>query len=256
MTGWTGTRVQPRTGLADQVVKDLRQAIRDGAFGVNGQLPSEPALSQQLGVSRPTVRQAISVLEQEGMLVRRHGLGTFVMSDVVGLSNILNANGGIGDMIRSAGMVPGTKRTLVRTATASQRDASKLNIDVGAVVAVVERTRTADGRPVALTRDFVRVDERAMHGIQVDDLVRLLDSEASLYGRLRESGVDITYGVARVLPARATKVLADQLEVNRGSDLLLLEQTDYTSAGVPILFSEEYLVPDALAVYVFRRGPD
>jgi GntR family transcriptional regulator len=178
------------------------------------------------------------------------------MSDVVGLSNILNANGGIGDMIRSAGMVPGTKRTLVRASTASQRNASKLNIDVGAAIAVVERTRTADGRPVALTRDFVRVDERAMHGIQVDDLVRLLDSDASLYGRLRESGVHINYGVARVLPARATKVLADQLEVNRGSDLLLLEQTDYTSAGVPILFSEEYLVPDALAVYVFRRGPD
>jgi GntR family transcriptional regulator len=254
-TEWTGARVQPRPTLTNQVVADLRQAIASGAFGSNGQLPSEPTLSQQLGVSRPTVREAIAVLEQEGLVIRRHGLGTFVMSAVVDLPNILNVNTGITDMIRSAGKTPGTRNTVVDTTVADERIAAQLDIDAGTAVAVIERTRTADDRPVALTRDFVRLDHLPGQGLVPERLQSFLEGTESLYSYLSSVGVAVTYGVAHVLPARATGELAKALGLAPDADLLLLEQTDYNSAGAPLVFSEEYLVPGPLTVYVFRRGP-
>jgi GntR family transcriptional regulator len=254
-TEWTGARVQPRPSLANQVMADLRQAIASGAFGTNGQLPSEPTLSQQLGVSRPTVREAIAVLEQEGLVIRRHGLGTFVMSAVVGLPNILNVNTGITDMIRAAGKDPATSQVVVETTVADERIARQLGIDRGMSVAVIKRIRTADDQPVALTRDFIRLDELTARGVLPDGLEAFVEGEDSLYSCLTKIGISITYGVARVLPARVTDDLAEALALPPDADLLLLEQTDYNSAGSPLLFSEEYLVPGPLAIYVFRRGP-
>ncbi|MET7970495.1 GntR family transcriptional regulator [Micromonospora sp. NPDC005305] len=254
-TEWTGARLQPRPSLAEQVVTDLRQAIKDGAFGTNGQLPSEPALSQQLGVSRPTIRQAISVLEQEGLVVRRQGHGTFVMSSVVELPNILNVNTGITDMIRAAGKRPDTKQTSVRQSVADERLAEALGVEVGAPVTVIERIRTADDQPVALTRDFVRTDRLSARGVSAQRLEEFVGGADSLYSSLAEIGIPVTYGVAKVLPARATKHLAAALALKPNTDLLLLEQTDYSGAGSPVLFSQEYLVPGPLAIFVYRRGP-
>lgn len=254
-TKWTGIRLQPRPSLAEQAAADLRLAIKDDAFGEGGQLPSEPVLSRQLGVSRPTVRQAISLLEQEGLVVRRQGLGTFVLSTVVELRNNLNTNSGITDMILAAGQTPGTRRMEITESIADERVAKHLGVEPGAAVMIVERTRTADDRPVALTRDFIRTDALAAHGLLRAQLVSMLRDGSSLYHGLASHGVAVVYGIANVLPARASAEIADVLGVDPDSDLLLLEQTDYTSDGAAVIFSQEYLVPGPLSIYVFRRGP-
>jgi GntR family transcriptional regulator len=241
--------------LAEQVVADLRAAIRDHAFGVNGQLPSEPDLSRQLGVSRPTIRQAIAVLEQEGYVSRRQGHGTFVISSVVALPDLLNVNHGVTEMIRAAGQEPGTSRTVISEGVADSRIGERLSVDEGASVVVIERSRTADGRPVAVTRDYFSVDELLAHGVPVGKLKDFAEAHDSLYASLADAGLAVTYGIAKVLPSRATPELATELGLKEDDDLLLLEQTDFADTGKPVLFSEEYLIPGPLAVYVFRRGP-
>jgi GntR family transcriptional regulator len=252
---WRGTRLRPRRSLAEQAAADLRSAIRRGVFGADGTLPSEATLTSQLGVSRPTVRQAISILEQEGLVVRRQGLGTFVQSTVAELPNLLNNNAGITDMIESAGYRAGTKKVLVRPSVAGAAVAGHLSVEPGAEILVVERTRTADDRPVAFTRDFIRHDLLRRHGITAEQLGSLGRDEDSLYGALAGAGVTVQYGVAKIRPAMASKELAQNLEVAARSQLLLLEQTDFEAGGVPILFSEEYLTPSNISIFVFRRGP-
>jgi GntR family transcriptional regulator len=241
--------------LAEQVVADLRTAIREGAFGPNGQLPSEPEMSRQLGVSRPTVRQAIAVLEQEGLVARRQGLGTFVMSSVVELPDLLNVNHGITEMIASAGQTPGTSKTTVSHALADPSVAERLSIPEGADVMVVERSRTADGRPVAVTRDYFGVEALSSAGVDAAALDDFVATQDSLYAALDQAGIAVSYGIAKVLPTRATPELAGELGLDEGDLLLLLEQTDFADSGQPILFSREYLIPGPLAAYVFRRGP-
>jgi GntR family transcriptional regulator len=65
--------VAPQLSLPERAAKDIRDAVRSGAYP-DGRLPAEPMLAQQLGVSKATVRHAVSVLEQEGLLPpgRRH----------------------------------------------------------------------------------------------------------------------------------------------------------------------------------------
>lgn len=71
--------LEPRHGpLYMQIERTLRDAICEGKFAGDTALPTERALAEKYGVSRLTVRKALSDLEREGLLVRRRGAGTFI----------------------------------------------------------------------------------------------------------------------------------------------------------------------------------
>ena len=63
--------------LYHQIADRLRTGIASGAYPPDSRLPTEHELAAQLGVSRPTVRQALDLLAREGMVVRVKGSGTF-----------------------------------------------------------------------------------------------------------------------------------------------------------------------------------
>src|SRR6185295_11265125 len=97
------------------------------------------------------VREALRVLEDDGLVTRRHGVGTFVRNHPI-LKN-LNFNFGITEMIESAGLKPGTNHLAVRKETADEEKAQQLQVPVGTPLVTVERVRTADGRPVVYSLD-------------------------------------------------------------------------------------------------------
>ena len=67
-----------RKTLTDVAQQELRQAITRGTYRPGSQLPTEAELCEMLGVSRTVVREALRVLEDDGLVARRHGVGTFV----------------------------------------------------------------------------------------------------------------------------------------------------------------------------------
>jgi DNA-binding FadR family transcriptional regulator len=67
-----------RTGLVDQVIEQMRQAISSGDWAVDQRIPAEPELVTALGVGRNTVREAVRALSHAGLLEVRQGDGTFV----------------------------------------------------------------------------------------------------------------------------------------------------------------------------------
>ena len=109
--------------LAAVVADDLRRAIDAGEFE-GGQLPSEPELARRMKISRATLRQAITELEEAGLIRRRHGKGTFVTDHAAALRNILNENSGTSDLIRAAGWVPSTTDVVPVVRTTSAREAA------------------------------------------------------------------------------------------------------------------------------------
>src|SRR5690554_491809 len=70
-----------RTNLIDQAVGRLRQQITSGAWEVGARIPAEPVLTELIGVGRNTIREAVQSLVHAGMLERRQGSGTYVISD-------------------------------------------------------------------------------------------------------------------------------------------------------------------------------
>lgn len=70
-----------RTNLIDQAVGRLRQQITSGAWPIGARIPAEPELAELIGVGRNTVREAVQSLVHAGMLERRQGSGTYVISD-------------------------------------------------------------------------------------------------------------------------------------------------------------------------------
>jgi GntR family transcriptional regulator len=224
--------------------------IAKAKIGPGRQLPPEPQLAGEIGVSRPTLREALRSLEDEGVVTRSRGTGTFV-SHRPRVRNNLDVNFGVTDAIRQAGMEPGSRSAVTTIEVAPEDEREALAIGPGEEVVVVERVRTADGRAVAFTRDVLPV--RLLEA-RPDVIQRL--AAGSIYETMeRDLGLVIHHGVASFTPARASKHLASKLRVSRGTLLLYLRQVDYDQDGRPILSSHEYHLADAFEFTVIRRGP-
>lgn len=238
-----------RRTLPDLVREAVLEVIADRHLKPGDRLFAEPALAAMLAVSRTTLREAIRTLELEGVLVRTRGVGTFVAGAPF-LRNNLNANFGVTELIRSGGHVPGTvdRTAKITVPTATVRAA--LGLAEGARTVVIERTRTADGRPVVRSTD---VFPTALIPAGVEPLTV---AEESLYKWLQtRCGVTIHHGVARIRSVAATAPLADLLKLRRGTPLLVLEQVDYSGDNRPALYSLEHHVSDAFEITIQRAGP-
>ncbi len=235
--------------LTEAAQQELLQAITNGTYSPGSQLPTEAELGDQLGVSRTVVREALRALEDDGLIDRRHGVGTFVREQSI-LKN-LNFNFGITEMINAAGMIPGTGDLAVRHETADGEVAAQLHLAPESQIVIIERVRTADARPVVYSLDML--PESLLR--QVDfDLDRL--TEESLYQVLQNQlGYVIDYGIAWIRPALATTAIAEKLGLPNDALLLCIAQTDYSAANQPLVYSREYHLPDAFDFMVWRRGP-
>jgi len=245
--------LQPTINLADRAADDLRHAIREGHLDTEGRLPSEPELSRRLGISRVTLRQALSILEQEGLLTRRQGMGTFVVQETRQLQNNLNQNFGVTDLIESAGWEAATVWHSVDYQLADRTAAAQLGLPPKSRVMRIERTRTANGKPFAFTVGIVPMRVFASRELDQRAATARLEAEQSLYRLLDQLGVMIHHGIATVRPVQLDQQIAAHLNRSAGSLALLLEQIDYTNDGEQVVFSQEYHPDDVFTVY--RKGP-
>jgi GntR family transcriptional regulator len=227
----------------------LRRYIEDGTWLPGTRIPAEPELAAQLGVSRATLREALRALHDEGLIARKPGAGTYVRRRTR-LSNNLDANFGVTDLIKATGMAAGTRNLHIFDTKADQAAAEDLGLAPDAAVVVVERVRTADGTPVVFSRDVYPLS--ALPGGS-EDIQRL--TGASIYDFLEQyCGIIVEHGVARISPAQANRKLAELLDIPRGALLLHLRQIDYDEKGRPVLLSDEFHLADAFEITVFRRG--
>jgi GntR family transcriptional regulator len=238
-----------RKTLTEIAEQSLRQAIAQGTFRPGTQLPTEAELCQMLGVSRTVVREALRVLEEDGLVARRHGVGTFVRDHPI-LKN-LNFNFGITEMIGSAGLIAGTSYFAIQSEPADQEKAEQLRVAPGTALLTVERVRTADGRPVVYSLDTLT--ESLVQRAELDP--QLLRTQ-SIYEMLQTSlGKVIEYGIARLLPVAAPDYAAEKLQLPPNALTLYIVQTDYSPDDEPLVYSQEYHLPDAFDFIVWRRGP-
>jgi len=239
--------VSTAQSLRHQLADELRSRIRGGELSPGDRLPSEPELALDRAVSRSSVRAAITILEEEGLVQRRHGSGTYVTYRPA-LRNDLSRNFGVSSLIASTGLEPGTAEEECELVPASEAIAAALEVDLGTPVSRLRRVRTADGRRVVDATDWCRADH-----LSPDQLRQLGDG--SVYDALAARGLAVDHAVATLSPGNADTETAARLRVATGALLLTIQQVDMTGGGIPVLVSREHHLADAFSFTVVREGP-
>lgn len=233
-----------RQSLRHSLAQQLRSRILAGEWRPGDRIPSEPELARREAVSRSSMRAAITMLEEDGVVSRKHGSGTFVTYRPA-LPHDLGRNFGVSSLIRSTGMTPGTVEASAGAVPAPAHVAEALGVPEGEPVSTLRRVRTAGGRRVVDVTDWCRTDHLAP-----DEL-----PEGSIYAALAERGLAVDHGVADLTPGNADGDLARRLDVPRGTLLLTIDQVDRAGDGVAVLVSREHYVADAFTFSLLRRGP-
>lgn len=227
-----------------QVIDQVKRDIEGGYYNEREKLPSEFQLSKKLGVSRATLREALRLLEEENVVTRRHGVGTFVNPKPIFSSGIEQLNS-VTDMIASSGRKPGSQYLSAETVEPTEGDFDRFSPTKIHTLAKIERVRTADGSPVVYCIDKIPENLIPLQQIhKQDSLFNLIEA----YGRKQ-----ISYAVTYIEPQGYHDRISPILNCEPDQSLLLLKQMHYTNEDEPILYSLNYFRSDVFSFYVLRK---
>lgn len=226
----------------------LHGRIEDGTYQPGDQLPSENELAAQLGISRPTLREALLNLEQDGALVRRHGVGTFVAPHYERrLEGGLEQLESVLELATRQGLDVQADTLQVQHEPANEDLAEKLRLTPGTRVTSVRRVIVVDGKPVAYMLDVAPTD--VLNPADVDDTFN-----GSVLDLLRKKPeLNVVQAVANIMAVNAGPFLAKKLQVQQQQALLLLEETLRDDEGNVLEYSRNYFVPEYFQFHILRR---
>ena len=235
------------SSLYINVKNEIEDMITRGNFNPGDKLPTEYDLARKYRVSRMTLREALRALEEEGLVTRKQGVGTFVKAASQKIKSILDINYGVTEMIMNMGFHPDTKEIKIEEVFADGHMAKTLNVKEGLKVITIERVRTADNIPVVYSLDMIPISI-------LSDIGDIKSLGGSLYDFLEaKCNIVLSSSMARLFPTKATRKIAKKLNVKVNSPLFLLEQLDTDQAGSPVVFSREYFVTDYFDFVIYRR---
>ncbi|MGH4033014.1 GntR family transcriptional regulator [Actinomycetota bacterium Odt1-20B] len=208
-----------------QLAQQLEAAIERGALTPGSLLGNEIELAGRLGLSRPTVRQAIQSLVDKGLLVRRRGVGTQVVHSQVKRPLELSS---LYDDLEAAGQRPQTRVLHNAVEPAGPEAAAALGVAEGSDVHVVERLRLAHGEPMAYLRNQIPA------GLMALETERL--EATGLYRLMRAAGITLHSARQSVGARAATAEEGERLGEPEGAPLLTMTRTTFDDTGRAVEF--------------------
>lgn len=212
-------------------------------------LPSEIALAKAFGVSRIVVRQAFQEMVQEGLLVRRQGLGTFIALPKVQEGLVQRLTGFYEDM-QTRGLRVQTRVTFLEVVSVGEPVASYLQMALGEPVYKLGRLRFVEGEPILHVVSYLPYS-------LCPDLSQKDLEQSSLYRILEEQyGLRIARGRRSIEATSATLQEARLLGIQKGAPLILLRSITYLEDGRPLEYYEAKHRGDrcAFEVELVREG--
>ncbi len=204
-----------------QLARQIESAISGGELTPGMRLSTELDLAKRLGLSRPTVRQAMDYLVDKGLIVRQRGTaGTRVISNGVRRPLELSS---LHDDLERSGQLPTTRVLTNSVEPASVEVASALRITEGDAVLVLVRLRCAIDQPIAQLTNYL---PGTMDEITTEALER-----RGLYDILRSRGIHL-HSAMQVIGARtATAAETRLLKERKNTALLTMQRTTVDDRG-------------------------
>ena len=227
--------------LTEQVKAHLKDLILNDGFE-DGRIPPEAELAEELGVSRTTVRDALSRLEHEGAVSRRQGSGTFVNEPVLQIKSRLEEIWSYEQVLEDHGYTPSVEVLRVETVEEDGDD-----------VLLIEKLFLEDNRPVVLTRNRIP-SEIVTAGSDAPGAEYELDSATPIYEFLEEhAGRTLTYYVSDIVPVTLDGEVADALGVEPGTLAVSFDEIGYDQNNEPVVRATSYFRDDLLRFRLIRR---
>jgi GntR family transcriptional regulator len=225
----------------------LRESLRNGTLRPGDPVPPESSLCQQFGVSRTTVRQALSRLVYDGLITRHRGRGSFVAEPRLEHSKPFLS---FEEEMRARGATTGIKLLDLRTEPAEQRVAENLGIAEGTPVVVLERLRLVNGQVVGYEIRYLPT--RIGEALTTEEIHNqpLVPALRRILGKAR------TRLSLRVTASAARRDEARVLETKVGAPVLVREHTWYFEPEGPLQYGKSVFRGDRYQMSVdFTAAP-
>jgi GntR family transcriptional regulator len=234
--------------LYDRAIDALNRFIEQNGYVPGDKLPAEGDLAKQLGISRPTLREAMGNLEGQGIILRRHGVGTFVTAPAQGtMQGGLEVLESVRSLADRAGVAMNRADWVVTRVEASDLIAEKLDVEPGTPLARVQMTAQNEDCKYAYLDNYVLascVDFASLEKFKNGSLIDFL---------LDQDDLKLTYTSTDLHSVEADAEVAGWLGSDAGIPLMLLTETYFTETGVPVAYEFNYFITDCLHFHITRR---
>lgn len=215
-----------------QIKEIVRRRIADGVYGPMEKIPSESEFVKEFGVSRLTIRQAIGIMVQEGLLVSKRGAGSFVTSDRKPLENLHRRFcASIEDLSYHQEKLK-TLHAEISLIHPSPVIRQKLNLGVEEEKVVeVTRVRYAEETSTVVIKSYLplkygqRLDEKKL---KKSLIMELLETDMGIAIKRVHQSMEATF---------AQKKVANLLGIPSGSPILMVERVMMAAKGKPVVLS-------------------
>lgn len=240
----SGLNLESPYPLYVQLEKILRRNIEKGIWKEDARIPSENELSREYEISRMTVRQVLTKLNQEGLIYRVPGKGTFVSSNKI-VSKPLS-HMGIREQLEKMGYENETKLIGSDVVECDIKLARKLKVDIGTLVYKLARVRSVNSDPFSIHFSYI-----PKHWCE-DIFERGYDFEhAQLCDILKEGyGIEQDKMVETLEIVNARPDEAAMLDIEEAYPLIHLENTLYSAEGEVIEYSSVLFRGDRVKIEI------
>lgn len=208
------------TPLYIQLAELLKSTIQSGKYRVGEKLPSERELMSHYHLSRNTVRLAIHLLNEEGLLYSNHGAGTFATNLAGMIRSRIDVFADHFQFLKLAGYVPSYQMISDNIVSADSYLSEKLLIESGTPVYRYEKLFLANDVPAIYTIDYVPAVKNRDR-LELED-INLCENFMGYLEVL--SGNVVEFGMSDLIPIAADKEIANKLQISVGQPILLMTE--------------------------------
>ncbi len=222
----------------------LYEMIKEGEFSQEERLPSEPELAKIMGVSRMTLRQALSLLQEDGIVRNIHGKGNFIIKsdvkkekgmEILSHPVYLGLTEKIDEVEIEFSIEPSTDYT------------TKVLKRKSPAVVFVDRWYKSEGKGMAYTLSIIPIETIAEENIDLADKNQLLEFlEKTLYKDAKNSSIQLTF-------SEAGNFSAMKYNLSKKQKFYLLGEAVYTKSKNPVVYNKHYIPVEYGHIIVNRK---
>jgi len=236
-------RAEPVTTQINQII---RERIQSGTYHPGDRLPSESELAVEFGVSRSTLRLAVNSLVSEGVIIRRHGDGTYVNQHAFQFNAQLQNLWSFPQLISESGHTPDVRGLGSFTRQPSIKEIQSLELDQNHQVYVLERLFYADQIPVIFSTNIIPIS------YFIDPQFRM-DTDLTIYEFMKEyCDLELVFSTSEIHSAKSDNHIGNLMQIQPNDPLICFHDLFFTRDGKPVVFGVNYYNDQKLTMRLVR----